>query len=436
MKKKISRTLSLVLTLVLVFSSISLPADAATSIASFGSSGLYYWKWKKITCHQDAVEAGFFNSELVSTNRCRALITAHQPDTGYNFYVSSSSNISGQRWSMSRRTYYEDWFETDRDVFITSEAHDTPLVKCNSSVLTSDTVNFYWPNVEFTYSQDGTVTENSSVMYYKGLGNGSSCNWSVTARSYGEEFTLTYMNDEGDLHIIETSNTKYHWYIDDSAIRETKDGFGKTVNGYNAEYFRIWVGSFVNIPGLKSGEYVVNSGKSIVADADVTVIGEDAVLTIEKDATLFVKGTLYVYGSIENYGSIVVCDGGELVIGESENVTKMDSSNGVHLLYTSNSCGALVVSNGGKLNIHENHSLCVSNNATFECDGTVRIHGIIGLYTMSSPRFVLTSNSTVIIPYGYAIGFYGSFVWISDTYGICVDNSAVYSGWVKLRDNL
>lgn len=340
-KKRVIPLKAAALFMTLALLCVCLPpfTGADTSITSFGSSGLYFWKWQRVTTNDT-----FFSSGLVSLGSepnhgvlYRLLITGNNPSTGKNFYLGNYNAKNGSLYSAGR-TKDAGWIDRTGDVFISGSHNDTPIVRFDSGTLygSSQTFNvrLLYPKTQIQYDKNGKIT-GADKAAFKGLSNGTSCYWHCDD-GLGEPFGITLSFEGGVLwnnpanfggytgvcHITETDSDKYHWYAGDNYFAETKDSYGKTCDsGYPAELFNLWIGKFCQINGLASGSYEVTPGNVLCAEDDVTVIGRDAVLTVRPGATLTVKGRLYVFGHLTNYGTIIVEDGGQLIIGEPADIS-------------------------------------------------------------------------------------------------------------------
>ena len=132
MKKKFNvfrKVLSATLSLCLVFACFAVPSQGANSITSFGSSGLYFWKWYKATDRQSLLN----DTALVGTSSeanhnylYRILVCGNKPGTSDYFYIGKRIFSSGQM-KCAGNVDYKYALDTTRDVFMTTSNLSTPV---------------------------------------------------------------------------------------------------------------------------------------------------------------------------------------------------------------------------------------------------------------------------------------------------------------------
>lgn len=383
MKKIIKKAPALLLAALMVVSAVSAGLDsqaAAKSIASFGKSGLYRWKWTFCDSYKTFESTGIMKDyhpvnkvEKDAKGDYTFVITSEND----KYYFANSPVDDEEYWSGSGAVSDSSWFEADRNSFMTRSRMTSNVIAPTKVIQggAAAAFNILFDNGKY-YRYDeksGAITKGSTNEIF-GLGNDGVLDWTLSKGKAGEEFSFYYKNakdipkgnnfygrDDG-IRIAETSSTSYIWasYTNGQTVSETK----KSDLGIRS-VFHLWIGHFENIPGLEKGSYYIPNGKTLCMDDDVALIPEGSILMVKDEAVLYVKGTLYVEGALDNYGTVIIEDGGSIVIGNEDTYGKFTNWG----IGTAN--GNCVIQQGGRL-IITSHDVYtpVPDESTFLYDYT------------------------------------------------------------------
>lgn len=418
---------------------------AGTAVASFGQSGVYMWKWVFCDSYQTMKDTGFtssrFNANMSSVTGLYTMVLT----TGNNkCYFANSPGNGNEYWWGSGAVADSDWFDASGEPFLTTERHTTNVVSYDGDQQSGAAAwmrIFFETSPYFTYDRSGNVTR-GTIGNISGLGNNGNLDWTYEKGYAGEQFTFYFSNAKNvpknsdfygrkdAIRIAETSNTKYVWcsFDDHYSISETKNDNGER------SLFNFWLGHFINVPGLGDGQYTVPSGGTLFVDDDVSLISDNATLTIEKDAVMYVKGKLYLNGTIRNYGTIIVEDGGEIIIGYENSVGKIYSEGG------KNRDGNMVIQKGGALELTSVNNFSYQNGSFVQrytyfsfTGGNLTVAGDFRFTKMpqnfrfSRTDTVFVPGSRIIIPAGLTLSDYENYYMDTSGMHSFDDRSAVYA---------